>query len=184
MPRWHPLYLRSIPYGTKRKSLLGKASLVLTMRITAQLLCVALIICSSPISADSGVPSFKDCQAAVFSSQKPVHVKLSTAESRRYASQLRYAARGSANFAGHYIFASWGCGAGCVMGGAIDARNGSVAMLPFTVSDWPLDVTEPLSFKRDSCLLVIQGSRNEQGHGTYYYKFEGNRFELLKAIAK
>ena len=67
------------------------------------------------------------------------------------------------------------------MGGVVNAQNGVVNMLPFSVSDWPLNVTEPLSFRKDSCLLVVRGSRNEQGHGTYYYKFKGNGFELLKA---
>jgi len=116
--------------------------------------------------------------------KKPVNLKLSTAERRRYVSMLRYYAKQPINFAGHYILALWGCGAGCVMGGVIDAMNGHVVMLPFTVSDWPLDVIEPLSFKKDSCLLVVRGSRNEDGHGIYYYRFNSNKFDLLKFIGR
>jgi hypothetical protein len=154
------------------------------MRTATQLICLALAIYSAPILADAGTPSFEDCQVAVSTPQKPVHVKLSTAESRRFASRLRDAARQPINFAGQYVLASWGCGAGCVMGGAVDTKSGNVVMLPFTISDWPLEVTEPLSFRKDSCLLVAQGSRNEQGHGTYYYKFNGRQFDLVKAVDK
>jgi hypothetical protein len=152
------------------------------MRTIVYLACVTLAIHSTSASADSDTPVFEDCQVAVTSSKKAVHLKLSTHESRQYASQLKHAAKQPINFAGHYIFASWGCGAGCIMGATIDAKDGRVVMLPFTVSDWPLDVTEPLSFKKDSCLLFIKGSRNEEGSGTYYYRFDGNKFNLLKSI--
>ena len=154
------------------------------MRTAIQSVCLVLAIYSSPLLAGSDTPAFEDYQVAVATSQKASNLKLSTKESRRYASQLRYAAKQSMNFAGHYILASWGCGAGCVMGGVIDVKSGHVVMLPFTVSDWPLDVTEPLSFKKDSRLLVVQGSRNEQNPGTYYYRFDGNKFSLLKSIDK
>jgi hypothetical protein len=109
-------------------------------------------------------------------------VKLATAQTRRYATQLREAQKHPVDFAGHFVMASWGCGAGCVMAAAIDAPTGAVTMLPFTVSDWPLDVTEPLSYRKDSSLLVIRGSRSEKGNGTYYYDFDGKAFRLLKAI--
>ncbi len=111
-------------------------------------------------------------------------LKLVGTESRRYASQLRQASRQPVDFAGHFVLATWGCGAGCVMGAAIDAHSGSVSMLPFTVSDWPLEVSEPLAYRPDSRLLVVQGSRNEQGHGTYYYEFDGRRFKLLAQQAR
>ncbi|KQO24569.1 hypothetical protein ASF16_23060 [Acidovorax sp. Leaf78] len=68
------------------------------------------------------------------------------------------------------------------MGGAIDTVTGRVVMLPFTVSNWPLQVVEPLAFQKDSALLVIQGSRNEQGSGIHYYQFDGSQFKLLKTV--
>ncbi|MEM5437118.1 hypothetical protein [Paraburkholderia diazotrophica] len=114
--------------------------------------------------------------------QKQARLKLTTAETRRYATQLREVQKHPVDFAGHFVMASWGCGAGCVTAAAIDVRTGAVTMVPFTVSDWPLDVTEPLSFRKDSCLLIVRGSRNEKGRGTYYYRFDGKYFRLLKAI--
>lgn len=152
------------------------------MRKTIQSVCIALIGYSGPILANSGTPTFNECSITVSTVQKRGHLKFPTIESRRYASQLKLAARQPVNFSGHYVLATWGCGSGCVMGAAIDARTGWVTMLPFTVSDWPLDVAEPISFRKNSCLLIVQGSRNEQGHGTYYYRFSGRRFDLDKAV--
>lgn len=106
-------------------------------------------------------------------------LKFDDAQGRRYRTVIRQAAARPIDFAGHYIMATWGCGSGCVMAAAIDTLSGRVTSLPFTVSDWPLDVTEPLSYRPDSCLLIVQGSRNESTeHGTYYYVFNGTAFTL------
>jgi hypothetical protein len=56
-----------------------------------------------------------------------------------------------------------------------------VVMLPFTVSDWPSDVTEPLDFRKDSCLLIVHGRRHETARGTFFYRFDGKQFKLLDA---
>lgn len=65
------------------------------------------------------------------------------------------------------------------MAAAIDVKSGRVTSLPFTISDWPMDVTEPLSYRANSCLLVVRGSRNESTErGTYYYVFDGKAFML------
>ncbi len=107
------------------------------------------------------------------------------AQSRRYRSAIEDAARGPIDFAGHYILAQWGCGAGCVMAAAVDTKSGHVTSLPFTVSDWPLDVTEPLMYRANSCMVVVRGSRNEsKEHGTYYYAFDGKAFHLRAAVAQ
>ncbi|MFP3551748.1 hypothetical protein SB861_13645 [Paraburkholderia sp. SIMBA_049] len=63
------------------------------------------------------------------------------------------------------------------MAAAVDTKTGRVTSLPFTVSDWPLDVMEPLTYRADSCMLVVQGSRHEsEERGTYYYTFDGKAF--------
>ncbi|WP_157763738.1 hypothetical protein [Paraburkholderia aromaticivorans] len=95
---------------------------------------------------------------------------------------IRDAASQRVNFAGHYVLATWGCGSGCVTAAAIDSKSGRVSSLPFTVSNWPMDVTAPLSYRTNSCLLVVRGSRNEStDRGTYYYAFDGKAFTLLKS---
>ncbi len=79
-----------------------------------------------------------------------------------------------------YVIAEWGCGSACVMAAVIDKSSGRGTSLPFTVSDWPVDVTEPLEYRANSCLVIVRGSRNEsREHGTYYYTFDGAQFHLL-----
>jgi hypothetical protein len=122
---------------------------------------------------------FADCPAVVKSQHTVPHLLFSDARARQYRSAIREASKQPVDFAGHYVLAQWGCGSGCVMAAAIDTTSGRVTSLPFSVSDWPLDVTEPLKYQADSCLLVIRGSRNESAeHGTYYYVFDGKRFTL------
>jgi hypothetical protein len=139
-----------------------------------------LVTAASMSMASSDIPTFEDCPAVVETINKPARVIL-TKDSRGFATRIKRAAGEPINFAGRFIFGTWGCGAGCIMGTVIDAKTGAVTMLPFMVSNWPLEVTEPLSFRKDSCLLVIQGSRNEKGQGKYYYKFESNNFKLVHA---
>ena len=106
------------------------------------------------------------------------------AKDRAFRTRLREGSQDKVNFAGHYVLTAWGCGGGCLMGAAIDARTGKVYWLPFTVCCWPVEVEKPLDFRLDSNLIVFTGSRNEEGQGVYYYKFENNSFALLKAIEK
>ena len=119
-----------------------------------------LILCALAFSANQGwaapVPRFEDYPVAEFAG-RVAQVRLADRRSRQYASTLRAAAQGTPNFAGHYILATWGCGASCVTGAAIDARTGVVAWLPFTVCCWAAPISEPLEFRRNSNLLVIHG---------------------------
>lgn len=144
-------------------------------------LCLLLIAAPIPGFAHDAEPNFADYPATVEQAHGPVKLRLTTRESRRYITQLTEAASAPVNFAGHFIMTEWGCGAGCVTAAAIDAKTGKVVMLPFTVSDWPLDITEPLSYRKDSSLLIVRGSRNERGPGTYYYRFDGAAFRLIEA---
>ncbi|SFE03135.1 hypothetical protein [Paracidovorax konjaci] len=154
------------------------------MRKAFALFVIAMAPVAMPWAADTSTPAFADCPVAVSPPARRAPVDLANAESRAYATQLRRAAKEPVNFAGHYVLASWGCGAGCVTGGVIDARTGSVTLLPFTVSDWPLDVTEPLAFRKNSCILVVQGSRNETGGGTHFYAFRQGEFQWLKSLPR
>ncbi|WNV03286.1 hypothetical protein RP726_12530 [Candidatus Methylospira mobilis] len=64
----------------------------------------------------------------------------------------------------------------------LDKTSGQVFWLPFTVccgEDFGPDV-EPVAFRKNSRLLVITGSRNEQGKGVYYYEFKQGQFALIQ----
>ncbi|KAE8758700.1 MULTISPECIES: hypothetical protein [Paraburkholderia] len=135
-------------------------------------------------AADAGVPRFEDFAVSDTFAGKAAKVRLVSADDKEYATRIREASRQKPNFAGHYVLASWGCGASCVSTVAIDAKTGRVTWLPFTVCCWDVDVQEPIEFRRDSRLLVVHGSRNEAGSGTYYYALDKDEFKLVKAVEK
>ncbi len=131
--------------------------------------------------ASAGAPRFGDFAVPHERAVHPVRLQLADPKSREYATKLKEFAHRQPNFAGHFILASWGCGASCVMTAAINAQTGEVTWLPFTVCCWDLNISEPLEFRSDSRLLIVHGSRNESGGGTYDYTFDGKAFTLVKA---
>lgn len=143
---------------------------------------MAVLLLARALAAhsDEVPPDFRDCRPAPVQAGElqasPPPPRLDTRQAKRYATELREAAKSPADFAGHFKLATWGCGAGCVMAAAINTRSGRVVFLPFTVSDWPLSVQEPLSYRQDSCLLKVQGRRNEAQQGVYFYRFDGGEF--------
>lgn len=111
----------------------------------------------------------------------PVAFKLTDPLSRRYRSALREAALAPANFSGDHVLAQIGCGAGCIRIAAIDRQSGRVSWFPATISGWPLAVTNPLQFDRNSPILIVQGMLDERGPSTTRrYRFDGRRFQPLK----
>lgn len=109
-------------------------------------------------------------------SAKPL---LATRQDKEFQSQLRRGAQGRPNFAGHYRIVTFGCGASCVMGAIVDAQNGKVLWLPFTVCCGSDAGTPPVDFRPDSALIVINGMRNETGNGTHYYVLKHDQLKLI-----
>jgi hypothetical protein len=147
--------------------------------LTAAAFSVALGSALCVAAENTAEPRFEAFQVPVEPDIKPARIKIASAKSREFASELRTAQARKPNFAGHFVLAEFGCGASCVMSAAIDAKTGDVAWLPFTVCC--SDVEEPIEFKPDSRLLRIRGSRNEKGSGTYFYTFDGKRFTEIPA---
>lgn len=143
------------------------------MNATKKLFVLLVFISAEALAA----PRFEDLPAQLYTG-KPASVDLKGAKSRRYASELRLASRQPVNFSGRYILATWGCGASCVMGAAIDAKTGSVTWLPFTVCCWKLEITEPLEYRSDSHLLIVHGNLNEKATASeiHYFDFNGRSF--------
>jgi hypothetical protein len=124
-------------------------------------------------------PRFEDFSVIKEKIVRSVNPHLNDAASRQYATVIRESARHKPNFAGHFVLASWGCGASCIMSAAINVKNGTIIWLPFTVCCWDIDV-EPLEFRLESRLLKINGYRNEIESGQSFYEFDGNHFNLIK----
>lgn len=155
-----------------------------------------LIILASVILADSalcqraGTPSFGSYPAAVEKARaKRINLR-SHPQARMFRTVLGEYLSSGVNFAGHYVLAEWGCGAGCSVGAVIDARNGNVffpGQLAGMSSSWTCNVEDETTFRKNSRLLVISGapaSRQEKPCGKYYYEWKNNRFRLVKFIGK
>ena len=135
-----------------------------------------LAVVALPITGAASPQAFSRYPAAVTTVARRPPLQFRSALSRRYRTDLQQAATGPINFAGHYVLASVGCGAGCVQVAAIDAGARSVTWLPPTVCCWPLAMTEPLEYRRDSRLLIVHGALNEKGSGVHAFVFNGRRF--------
>lgn len=124
-------------------------------------------------------PHFEDYPAAAVANvgrrAKPV---LSDERSRKFGSILREAALHRPNFSGQYVLATWGCGASCVMGAAINAHSGTITWLPFTVCCWNQNLPEPIEYRRNSRMLVVHGRLDETGdaQAVHYFIFNGHEF--------
>lgn len=128
----------------------------------------------------SGQDAFARYPAAIAPSARHAAPRIADPLSHRFRAALREAARGAPDFAGHYVLAQVGCGAGCIRFAAVDRSTGSVAWFPATVSGWPMAVTEPLTYRRASRLLVIQGMLDEEAPAaTRRFLFDGRRFRPL-----
>ncbi len=70
------------------------------------------------------------------------------------------------------------------MAAAIDTVNGRVVWVPFTVCCWPLEITEPLKYKPDSRLLIVQGRRDEKGpDGNHYYLIDSAKRRFVPVVS-
>ncbi len=138
-------------------------------------------------------PSFEQFAVTETFSGKPAAPILKTRGQRMFRARIREAAAKGPNFAGHYTIAEWGCGAGCVSIALIDAKDGRVFAGPFESLSWSLvkyegkyasnaDDFVPLSFRRDSHLLVARGCPQDKDCASYFYEWTGSQFKLLRKI--
>lgn len=140
------------------------------------------------LNQGSETPHFEDFSVKEKFKSKPAVVRFASREASRYRTVIRDGAREGPNFAGRFTIVEWGCGAGCVQFAIVNAITGAVSMPPFYVGSRVLaegqttEPAEPLLYRIDSKLLIVSGSRNEKGEGTYYYTWDGKRLRLIKAV--
>ena len=87
------------------------------------------------------------------------------------------------NFGGKYVIIQWGCGTECQTGIIIDALTGKTARLP--TSEWGIE------YQKDSLLLIVNPptkvvavAKKPVYAYPAYYKWNGNRFDLLHDTRK
>ena len=116
---------------------------------------------------------------------KVAPVKINSRYSRMFRTVLRENLKeNGVNFAGHYTFATWGCGTNCNQMAVIDVKTGQTYFTPGLLSvvmgvpNQSLDMTE---FKPNSRLLKVVGRTNGRDYGTWFYEWKNNRFRLVRA---
>ncbi|MBA5608575.1 hypothetical protein H3H36_24840 [Duganella sp. FT3S] len=134
---------------------------------------------ASTLASPNAMPGFARYQVTQHYAGPMAKPVLTTRQDKAFQRQLRRAAHGQPNFAGHYRVVTFGCGASCVMGAMIDAKTGRIVWLPFTVRCGSDANKPPVDFRSDSALLVINGMRNEAGDGTHYYVLKDNRLKFI-----
>lgn len=125
-------------------------------------------------------------------SPPPVAPIVKRGQARLYRTVLREGAKLGPNFAGHYTIVQIGCGAATVCPAIVDARSGEVFFPPELKSAGALLIDtggadiETLNYRRDSRLLVVAGTPNEnlKDEGLSYYVWRSNkltRFRFMPA---
>ncbi len=101
--------------------------MVIPMRqITACMLTVAALAQAAP----AVLPRFQDYAVTEVWRGASGVPKLVTREERMFRTKIANAAKQPPNFAGHYVFTVWGCGAECISGAIIDLQTGDVFSPP------------------------------------------------------
>lgn len=138
---------------------------------------------SRDVVEEKSAPRFENYRVIGIFRGKPAPVKSSSLRARMFRTRLRENAKDGVDFAGHYILATWGCGSGCSSIAIIDARTGRVYFTPslLLVGTALYQELAPLEFRKDSRLLKVVGSRNDEEVGTFYYVWRNNRLKLVRA---
>ena len=144
-----------------------------------------IVVLAATQAGSPGAPKFEDYPVRGIFRGTPTPPALTTVEARRFRTELHRQAASGPNFAGHFTFARWSCGAGCVTGAIIDARTGHVWFPKFRVEDavassGRIAVHHATDFHVDSELVVATGVVNDQRPGTAYFRWHEGMLSLIR----
>jgi len=155
-----------------------------------------------PSDIPKDAPRFEDYPAK---SYRGGHVALdlrSHPDAMTYRTRLKAWAKEKPNFAGHYILATWGCGASCTHITIINVRTGKVFFPDGARTNLAVDTHHALlgnrdvfevwsgagtlRYQTDSRLLVLIGmpEENEENRGISYFVWENERLRRVRFIPK
>ncbi|HGH3631499.1 hypothetical protein VXR13_03350 [Acinetobacter baumannii] len=148
---------------------------------------ISLLILLFSFSTYAKNPTFQDYPASVYVG-KSQPLKL-TSKSKKYRTLLKQMSQQQPNFAGSYVMETVGCGGGCSLALAYNAKTGQGFVLPDTFAD--CYSTEKgfkqndIFYQKDSHLVMAVGSRSgdQERCETVYYLVENNHFkEIFKQL--
>lgn len=165
------------------------------MKIKTLLLISILLTIGAAAGHGQKTPTFRQYAAKT---EKIGNIKVNLKSHKyasRYRTNLRTAAKEGVNFGGHFVLTTWGCGTNCSESAIIDARTGRVFFpeplegAGFGFCEMP-DDAEPLEYKPDSRLLVLNGfkggdlDRENSACGVYYYEWTGTALKQIRFVRK
>jgi hypothetical protein len=157
------------------------------MMFRTNIFITVLLFAAAVIAAQA--PKFKDYPAGKPYDGANAKLILSK-DDRTYRTRLREASKDKRNFGGEYILGQIGCGGGCRLTFAINARTGKVAWLPFSLCCWEPADAEPTDARLGSRLIVLRGLRgegkdeykNDKGSDVHFYRIANGEFRYIKTI--
>ncbi len=142
-----------------------------------------LIVSSFEILAGV-VPEFADYPATEVTSERVKSIDFSShPEAKTYKTHLGEAEGKSANFAGHYVVVSWGCGVSCQTVALVEVKSGKVFFAPFSTglgSEFRAESTLFIDSPPRAIREYYGGSLETKNRlfYSYYYVWEEERKEF------
>lgn len=178
---------------------MAKLLAILLMAWAGQVAAVDDTIRLSDLPKDA--PRFTDYPAAPFKGRNAAADLKTDPRSRAYRTQLKRWSAQRPNFAGHYILATWNCGAGCVELAIIDAASGRVfhpealrKLIVLDVDDELLEDVEgtkrndfgAMHYRVDSKLVEAVGTPNGRTaeRGMSYYVWDRDELKRIRVAPK
>jgi hypothetical protein len=154
------------------------------------------LICALTMSAwaqgpSAQVPRFEDYPVKESWQGMRTPLNLTTRSERMFRTRLTNAAKETPNFAGHYRFATWGCGSECISGAVIDLQAGTVLSPPLATRVAHFSVCQSayensgVDYRLDSRLIIVRCGLNyserldQNVPDAYYFLLEDNRFRQI-----
>lgn len=148
-------------------------------------------VCSAPFDTLLGKEAF-NAQAVPTpaTTARPAAPIVKHGMARLFRTALREGAKQPPNFAGHYTIIEIGCGAGTRCPAILDAQTGKVFFPPeLKVAEALLMEVghadfETLNYRRDSRILIVVGTPNENygQAGVYSYVWRDDRLSLFRFL--
>lgn len=145
--------------------------------------------CPAPFDTLLSENVFRGYRVSITSVPKrPVSPEVRSGKARLYRTTIREGAKQGPNFADHFTIIPIGCGAATVCLAIMDANTGKVyfpqelrSVEALLVDTGKFDVRQ-LNYRRDSRLLLVVGSPNEQRKraGVSYYIWRSNQMKLVR----
>ncbi len=145
------------------------------------------LICKKGAS-NTEIPKFADHKVKVSKAKPKPIVFRGNKNARMFRTRLREARKGDVNFAGHFIFTSWGCGTGCAYGAIINTKTGRV-YFPKELKGMGFGMMtnipdEPIQYRKNSKLFILHGNAADaKKAGVTYLVWQGTKFKKIKFVA-